>query len=51
MERFGFMPMILCMLSGIAVYILAQQIGIISPLALSSPSSVYFDLEPVKGKK
>ena len=48
MERFGVIPMVLCMLSGIAVYVLVQQMGVISPLVLSSPSSVYFDLEPQK---
>jgi hypothetical protein len=51
MERFGIVPMVLCMLSGVAVYVLVQQIGLISPLALSTPSSVYFDLEPMKPKK
>lgn len=51
MERFGIMPMILCMLSGIALYILVQQVGLVSPLALASPQSVYFDLEPMKAKK
>jgi len=51
MERFGIMPMILCMLSGIALYILVQQVGIVSPLALATPQSVYFDLEPMTKKK
>ena len=49
--RFGFIAMLLCMLSGIAVYVLVQQVGIISPLALATPQSVYFDLEPMKSNK
>lgn len=49
--RFGIIPMILCMLSGVALYVLVQQVGVISPLALATPQSVYFDLEPMTKKK
>lgn len=34
-QRFGFVAMLLSMLSGVAVYIIIQQIGIIEPIQIA----------------